>query len=224
MYFGGICAGGFGTRFGGDIPKQYLTLKGKPVILYSVEEMLKSGKIEKVFAAVSKDYIQYCKELFKNYKSQVEVIEGGADRSETVALLAEKALQTGGENDILITHDAARPLVTSDTFLKCALAAEEYGVSGTAIAATDTVLQCRDGFVAAAPNRKEMFLAQTPQCFKLGLFKEVWQSLSEKEKHSATDVCGMFFRAGKKVKIVEGEIRGQKITLKEDIKRLEDFM
>lgn len=218
MYFGAICAAGKGTRFGGDIPKQYILLKGKPVIAYSVQEMLKCPQIEKIFVAVSVDYIGYCKGLFPD--SRVEVIGGGASRSETVAIMAEKALEIGSENDIMITHDAARPLVSKETFILCAEAAKEYGVSGTAVPAADTVLQCRDGFVYAAPTRNEMFLAQTPQCFKLGLFKEVWDNISEEEKQKATDACGMFFRAGKQVRIVEGEQKGIKITARQDLLKL----
>lgn len=218
MYFGGICAAGKGTRFGGDIPKQFVLLRGKPVVAYSVEEMLKCPQIGKIFVAVSADYIDYCKKLFND--SRVEVTEGGKNRSETVAIMAKKALSIGGCDDIMITHDAARPLVSSETFTRCARAAEEYGASGTAVPATDTVLQCREGFIYAAPPREEMFLAQTPQCFKLGLFKEVWESISEEEKHSATDACGMFFRAGKRVRIVEGEKSALKITVEEDLNRL----
>ncbi|HBH96023.1 MAG TPA: hypothetical protein DDX91_09730 [Ruminococcaceae bacterium] len=218
MYFGGICAAGKGTRFGGDTPKQFVLLKGKPLIAYSVEEMLKCPQIEKIFVAVSPDYIDYCKKLFAD--GRVEVTEGGESRSQTVAAMAERALRTGGGEDIMITHDAARPLVSAEAFISCAKAAEQYGASGAALPATDTVLQCRDGFVCAAPLRSEMFLAQTPQCFKLGLFREVWSLISPEEREAATDVCGMFFRAGKKVKIVEGEKSGVKVTVEEDLNRL----
>ena len=219
MYFGGICAAGKGTRFGGDTPKQFVLLKGKPVIAYSVEEMLKCPQIEKIFVAVSPDYTDYCKELFSD--SRVEVMQGGASRSQTVAAMAEKALSRGSCDDIMITHDAARPLVSAKTFISCARAAELHGASGAALSATDTVLQCRDGFIYAAPPRSEMFLAQTPQCFRLGLFKEVWSAIPQEERETATDVCGMFFRAGKKVKIVEGEQSGVKITVEEDFSRLD---
>lgn len=218
MYFGGICAAGKGIRFGGDTPKQFLLLKGKPIVAYSVEEMLKCPQIGKIFVAVSKEYIDLCQGLFAD--SRVEVVEGGENRSDTVAVMAERALSMGSFDDIMITHDAARPLVSKETFLRCAEAAKEHGASGTAIPATDTVLQCRDGFIYAAPPREEMFLAQTPQCFKLGLFKEVWEAISEEEKNSATDACGMFFRAGRKVRIVEGENSALKITVEEDFDRL----
>lgn len=221
MFFAGICAGGSGTRFGGTLPKQFNELNGKPVIAYSVEELLKWEELRRIFIAVPKEYIDYCKRLFPS--SRITVIEGGALRSETVALLAEAALREpdadGG--DVLLTHDAARPFVGSETMKRCAEAAEEYGVSGTAVRAVDTVLRCRNGFVTEAPPRDEMRLAQTPQCFRLGLFKEIWGSMTEREKEAATDVCGMFFRKGFKVRIVEGEESGGKITVRGDLEELE---
>lgn len=220
MFFAGICAGGSGTRFGGTLPKQFVELNGKPVIAYSVEELLKWEELKRIFIAVSREYADYCRELFLS--PRITVIEGGALRSETVALLAEAAMKqpdATGE-DVMLTHDAARPFVGPETMKRCASAAEKYGVSGTAIRAVDTVLRCKDGFVTEAPPREEMWLAQTPQCFKLGLFKEVWSTMTEQEKEAATDVCGMFFRKGFKVRIVEGEKEGGKITVREDLEKL----
>lgn len=220
MFFAGICAGGSGTRFGGTVPKQFTELNGKPVIAYSVEELLKWEELKHIFIAVSKEYTEYCRGIFAS--PRITVIEGGRLRSETVALLAEAAIGEcdADKDDVLLTHDAARPLVSLDTMKRCAAAAAEYGVSGTAVRAVDTVLRCRDGFVTEAPPREEMWLAQTPQCFKLGLFKEVWGTMTEEEKEAATDVCGMFFRKGIRVKIVEGEKNGCKITVKEDLEKL----
>ena len=221
MLFAGICAGGKGERFGGDTPKQFLQLRGKPVIMHSVEAFLQCGEIGCVFAAVSEEWIERCREMFAQY-DRVAVVQGGSDRGETVARLVEAAFAEGGsDNDVIATHDAARPFVSPDVIRRCAAAAEKFGVGGTALAASDTVLQCVDGIVTAAPPRSEMFLAQTPQCFKLGLFREVWGRLPEEEKKAATDVCGMFFRAGVEVRIVEGARECFKITTEEDMRRAE---
>lgn len=222
MFFGGICAGGSGTRTGLAVPKQFLEINKKPIIAYSVEAMLKWDKISKVIVAVNGDYLDFCEKLFPN--NRVKVIEGGKTRGDTVAILAEKALELGSEEDILITHDAARPFVSLETIKKSAEAAEKYGVSGAVVPASDTVLQIKEGFVFSAPGREEMFLAQTPQCFKLGLFFKVWDSLSEEEKVIVTDACGMFFRRGVTVKAVEGERECFKITYEEDLERAEEIL
>lgn len=220
MVYAGICASGNGTRFGGALPKQFVELNGKPVIAYSVEELLKWEELKRIYIAVSREYADYCGELFSD--PRIRVIEGGEIRSETVALLAEAAMRepNAHENDVMLTHDAVRPFVGLETMKRCARAAEIYGVSGTAIAAVDTVLRCKDGFVTEAPPREEMLLAQTPQCFRLGMFKEAWGTMTKQEREAATDVCGMFYRKGFRVRIVEGEKQGGKITVKEDLEGL----
>ena len=223
MVFAGICAGGKGQRLGGDVPKQFLQLKGKPVIMHSVEAFLQCARAERIFVAVGAEWLEHCRELFAQYDS-VDVIRGGDDRGKTVEKLVEAAFAAGGsDDDIIATHDAARPFIAPEVIERCAAAAEEYGVSGTAVPAADTVLQCRGGVIVAAPARSEMFLAQTPQCFRLGLFRKVWSGLSDSEKAAATDVCGMFYRAGVNVKIIEGGERCFKITTEDDVKRAEQM-
>lgn len=222
MIFAGICAGGSGTRIGGEIPKQYLLLKGKPIISYSVEAFLKCEKIGKILIAVSRDRIDYCKALFPNEK--IQVIEGGETRNQTMAILAKKALEIGTESDILITHDAARPFVTERAIKESAEGAKEYGGTTAAVPASDTVLQCEGGLLKFAPPREEMYLAQTPQAFKIGLFLSIWESLDEKEKNSATDLCGIFSKRNAPVKITEGDRCCFKITYKEDLERAEQYL
>lgn len=222
MIFGGICAGGSGTRIGGETPKQFLMLKNKPVICYSAETVLKWDKLDKLFIAVSKDYIDYCKTLFRD--KRVEIIEGGETRNDTLVLLAKKSLETGSPEDILITHDAARPFVTADTIINTAEAAKEHGAASACIPASDTVLRCENGFLKSAPTRKEMYLAQTPQAFKIGLFLDIWNSLSEEEKAIATDICGIFGKRSAPVKMTEGSINCFKITYREDLERAEMFL
>ena len=193
------------------------------MIMHSVEAFLRWGKAERIFVAVSGEWLEHCRELFAQYDG-ITVILGGEDRSGTVERLTEAAFAAGGDgNDILAAHDAARPFVSAAVIERCVRAAEEYGVSGAALPATDTVLQCAEGFVASAPPRSEMFLAQTPQCFKLGLFREVWERLPEEDRRAATDVCGMFCRAGVTVRIVEGSGECFKITAAEDLKRAEQM-
>ncbi len=226
MVFAGICAGGIGTRFErreGEPLKQFSELNGKPLIAYSAEELLKWKELKRIFIAVPEDSIAFCRKICPD--ERISVIKGGSERSETVALLVEAAIRecNAKDDDIMLTHDAARPFVTLETMKRCANAAEEYGVSGTGVKAVDTVLRCRDGFIVDAPPRSEMYLAQTPQCFRLGLFKDVWGEMTEEEKKAATDVCGMFYRKGIRVRIVEGEERGIKITTKSDLEKIKNL-
>ncbi len=222
MIFAGICAGGSGTRIGGEIPKQFLLLKGKPIISYSVEAFLKCEETDKILIAVSRDRMEYCKALFPDKK--IEVIEGGKTRNDTMAILAKKALEQGKPTDILITHDAARPFVTEKAIRLAVEGVREYGAATAATPASDTVLQCKGGLLEFAPPREEMYLAQTPQAFKIGLFLSIWNSLNEKEKKSATDLCGIFSKRNAPVKITEGDRCCFKITYKEDLERAENYL
>jgi len=191
------------------------------MISYSVETFLRCERIEKVFVAVSEEFISRCEALFRD--PRVKVIKGGETRGDTVAKLVKECEKCGAAyEDVLATHDAARPFVKLDAVENAIEAARVYGASGTALPATDTVLKCRNGFVTAAPSRSEMFLAQTPQCFKIGVFNEAWEKLSEEEKALSTDVCGMLCRAGVTVKIVEGSKECFKITFEEDMERAEE--
>lgn len=220
MVFGGICAAGSGSRVGGEVPKQFLPIKGKPMLMYSVEAFLRVSGIERIYVAVSENWAEYCEKLFADEK-RVFVISGGANRAETVERIVNAVVENGGDEDIIATHDAARPFVSCELIRRCVKAAEEYGVSGASVAATDTVLRCEGGFITGAPPREEMFLAQTPQCFKVGIFRKVWNNLSEEDKAKATDVCGMMFRAGVRVRIVEGEKGCFKITTAEELEMAE---
>lgn len=221
MVFAGICAGGKGERFGGNVPKQFLPLKGRPVIMHSVERFLQYGRCDRIFVAVSVEWVEHCRELFADYDG-ITVIVGGGDRGKTVERLVEAAYAKGGsDGDVIATHDAARPFVGVEVIERCVAAAEEYGVSGAVVPARDTVLQCRDGLVTAAPDRSEMVLAQTPQCFRMGEFRRVWSGLSGEERERCTDVCGMFYRAGVRVRVVEGAEECFKITAAEDLRRAE---
>ncbi len=232
MIFGGICAGGKGTRLNAersakfcadgysDIPKQFLLLGGKPIIAYSAESFLLCEEIGIIFAAVSDEFLDHCAGLFRD--PRIKVIKGGGTRAETVAVLAAACKEYGGtDEDILVTHDAARPFVSTEIIRRSIEAAKEHGACGTALPASDTVLRCHNGFAVEAPLRSEMFLAQTPQSFKLGLFNRVWSVLSEKERKEATDVCGMLCRAGINVRIIEGEKNCFKITFGEDLEKAE---
>ncbi len=221
MVFGGICAAGSGSRVGGEVPKQFLPIKGKPMLMYSVEAFLRVSGIERIYVAVNESWVEYCEKLFADEK-RVCVISGGANRAETVEKIVNAVVENGGgDDDIIATHDAARPFVSCELIQRCVKAADKYGVSGAAIAATDTVLRCEGGFITEAPPREKMFLAQTPQCFKVGVFRKVWDSLSEEEKAKATDVCGMMFRAGVSVRIVEGEKNCFKVTTAEELEMAE---
>lgn len=224
MNFAGILAGGKGTRMGKtDLPKQFLMLGEKPIIIHTIEQFLISPLIEAVIVAVPANWVGYTQDIVEKYckDEKIHIIQGGADRNGTVMnicqYISEKFDCT--ENDIVVTHDAVRPFVTQriikDNVEMCA----QYGATDTVIPATDTIVESKDGNVISnIPVRKEMYQGQTPQSFKLNEFIKINNELTEEEKKILTDAAKVYVLKQKNVGLVMGETYNMKITTKYDLK------
>lgn len=224
MNFAGILAGGMGTRMGRtDLPKQFLMLGEKPIIIHTIEQFLISPLIEAVIVAVPANWVGYTQDIVEKYckDEKIHIIQGGADRNGTVMnicqYISEKFDCT--ENDIVVTHDAVRPFVTQriikDNVEMCA----QYGATDTVIPATDTIVESKDGNVISnIPVRKEMYQGQTPQSFKLNEFIKINNELTEEEKKILTDAAKVYVLKQKNVGLVMGETYNMKITTKYDLK------
>lgn len=224
MNFAGILAGGMGTRMGRtDLPKQFLMLGEKPIIIHTIEQFLISPLIEAVIVAVPANWVGYTQDIVEKYckDEKIHIIQGGADRNGTVMnicqYISEKFDCT--ENDIVVTHDAVRPFVTQriikDNVEMCA----QYGATDTVILATDTIVESKDGNVISnIPVRKEMYQGQTPQSFKLNEFIKINNELTEEEKKILTDAAKVYVLKQKNVGLVMGETYNMKITTKYDLK------
>lgn len=213
-----IVAGGKGTRMGGDLPKQFLMLSGKPVLIRTIEAFLNHKEIDGVIVGMNGDWLEYGEQMLQRYFSpgdRVFITTGGASRQETLDLLVQKAVKLYQltEEDFLVTHDAVRPFVSERLISESIEAAKEYGVSGTYISASDTIVVSADGHsVSEMPSRTRMYQAQTPQTFRLGTYQEVWDSLTQKELEEVTDACKLFYLRGIPVKMVQGDVQNIKIT------------
>ena len=217
MIYAAILAGGTGTRMGGERPKQFLPINGVPVIVRSVRAFLHSGIVfGGIYVAAAADYIEYTQSLLDSSfgEGRVIVVEGGADRSGSIMKVIEAVLQNGGtDEDILITHDAARPFVSADIICRNVEDTAQAGCAGTAITAVDTIFRSERGeMINEMPPRSEMYQMQTPQGFGIGLYLGCYNALSEQEKAEVTDACGVFIRAGRPVRITQGDNYNIKIT------------
>lgn len=223
MIFAGIVAGGTGTRMGADMPKQFLKIGGKPIIIHTISKFLKVNRIEKIYVGVHGDWLEYCSGLIENYgldKNRLSVISGGADRNSTVFNIIDAIVGDYGENrdDIILTHDAVRPFVTEKVIADNIDKALKYDACGTYIHAVDTIICSKDGnTVNGTPTRKEMFQAQTPQSFNISKLKAAYSAVSDDKKSTLTDTCSIFTSQGLPVNIVEGDTMNMKITTKTDL-------
>lgn len=224
MNFAGILAGGMGTRMGKtDLPKQFLMLGDKPIIIHTVEQFIIAEKIDQIVIAVPENWINYTKDIIDKYckDDRIHVIQGGKSRNETVLNVCKyiKENYEVTENDVVVTHDAVRPFITqriiNDNIERC----KEYGAADTVIPATDTIVEAKDNTVISnIPIRDMMYQGQTPQSFNIIKFMEVSNKLTEEEKEILTDACKIYVLKNQKVGLVMGELYNMKITTMYDLK------
>lgn len=222
--FAAILAGGVGTRMqSAEKPKQFLEVGGKPIIIHTIEKFISIENFTKILVLTPEDWVDYTRDLIENYMgtdSGVLVLPGGADRNETLmcALAYIEEHYKVDADTILVTHDAVRPFVTERIIRENMEAAGLYGACGTAIPATDTIVQSRDGkYMNSIPDRSCMYQQQTPQSFRVTLLKETYALLNEEERKSLTDACKILVLKGVPVYMVMGDSCNIKITYPEDL-------
>ena len=210
MVYAVILAGGIGSRMGGDKPKQYLTVKDKPIIVYTIEKFFAVPQFEKIIVLCPKQWVEHTKNLIDKHiapaSNKIAVIEGGDTRNETI-------------DTIIVTHDSVRPFVTNRIIEENIEFAKQYGACDTVVPATDTIVESADNeIISSIPDRSKMYQGQTPQSFNALKLKNIYNSLTADEKDILTDAAKIFVIKGEKVALVQGETYNMKITYPYDLK------
>lgn len=210
-----ILASGKGTRFGKETPKQFIEVNGLPLIIYTLSAFEKCNAIDEIVVVTSNEFIPLI-ESYKdkyNIKKLTKVVLGGETRQMS-SYNGLKALNAK-DDDIVLIHDAARPLVNERIILDNIKACESADAVVTAIQVTDTTISKSDtNNIKGVIDRNSIVSVQTPQTFKYKLIKEA----HEKAKDStATDDAQLVYKLGKTVQIVEGDKKNIKITTQEDM-------
>ncbi len=205
-----IVAAGAGRRAGGDTPKQWRSLGGRPVVLWSVEALRAAGA-EQVIVVVSAEDREHAAALF-GHLPRVEVALGGMERIDSVrAGLA--AVST--EAEAVLIHDAARPFLTGDHVRALLAALETAEGALPALAVSDTLKRAgEDGVVSATAERTGLWRAQTPQAFRRGVLEEAYAAWPPGEV--PTDDAAVVERAGGRVRLTPGDPLLMKLTYPED--------
>ena len=224
MIYAGILAGGIGKRMGKtELPKQFLTITEKPIIINTLEQFVINSNVDKVIVAVPENWLNYTVDLIKEYKysDKIEITCGGKDRNDTIMQICKYIEEKFGikDDDIIITHDAVRPFLTQRIINDNIEACKQYGATDTVIQATDTIVESVDKeLISNIPNREYMYQGQTPQSFKIKELMNIYNELTEDEKNILTDACKIYAIKNKNVKLVKGEIYNIKITTQYDLK------
>jgi 2-C-methyl-D-erythritol 4-phosphate cytidylyltransferase / 2-C-methyl-D-erythritol 2,4-cyclodiphosphate synthase len=208
-----LAAGGRGLRFGGGVPKQLLSIAGRPILERSVMAFVDHPDIDELIVALPADLLDQPPGYLTASAKPIRVVAGGARRQDSVSnafrLVEERA-------EVVVIHDAARPLVSARLISRTVAAAAQSGAALAAIPSRDTVKRTSsEGFILETLAREEILLAQTPQAFRrevlaaaLAVGEDGWD---------ATDEATLAEHAGYRVQIVEGEPTNIKITTPEDL-------
>jgi len=225
MTIGAILAGGIGSRMGNSaMPKQYLQVGTRPIIVHTVEKFLAHPQVEHVVVLTPRSWLGFTQDSLNEHLPRnhgVAVIEGGETRNDTLRCALDWAAAQFGtaEDHIIVTHDAVRPFVTHRIISDNIAAARKHGACDTVIPATDTIVRSDDGaFISMIPPRKSMFQGQTPQSFRCNKLREIMNSLLPEEEAVLTDACGIFALRREPVALVQGEVHNIKITWPYDLK------
>ncbi len=225
MIFAAIVAGGVGSRMNiSDMPKQFLPLGNRPIIIHTLEKFLMCSRFDKIYIGVHPDWVSHMEDLINKYNidsENIELVNGGTDRNSTIQNIINAIETKYGEDEsnIIVTHDSVRPFVTLKMIEENIDTAIKYGACDTAVAAVDTIVVSEDGNeISSIPQRKLMYQGQTPQSFKISLLKNLYNDLSNEEKELLTDACKICVVRDVPVKIVKGDVSNLKITTVSDYK------
>ncbi len=209
-----IAAGGTGSRFGSDIPKQFIEANGIPVISHTISKFQNSDYISEIVIVAHKDYLVYCNDIVKSFgfSKVTSIIEGGNSRQQSVS----KGLKQLNSEYVLI-HDAARPLVKTEDIDKCCRALYECEACALGSKVTDTLKLSKDGeYISHTVDRSNLWAIETPQCFKKDVIIRCHKN-AVFENFSATDDCMLAEKYGVKIKIIQSDSNNLKITNYKDL-------
>lgn len=224
-------AAGIGTRMAAGshaaAPKQFLSIGGLPVLVRSVKAFLEVQRVDAVCVAVRATERDRVTQQIEEHGlgTRVHVVEGGDSRQESVGK-ALAALESSAE-DIVLVHDAVRPLIDAATIERTIDAVERHGAAIVGLPAVDTIKQvertAEGAIITATIPRERVVLAQTPQGARVGLLRQAFAE-AEADGFAGTDEASLLERAGMEVAVVPGSAKNFKITQPGDIELAEFYL
>ncbi len=212
-----IFAGGIGKRMNSKaLPKQFLKLYGKEIIIYTLEHFENHKEIDAIVVACVEEWIPFLNELINKYrmKKVKKVVSGGKTGQESIyyGLKAAKSI-AGNEKSIVLIHDGVRPLINRKLISDCIRSTKERGNAITAVPAIETII-CSENksTVSKMIDRSECMLARAPQCFFLDEILENHKRAIQEKKIDFIDSASMMLYYGSELYLVEGPVENIKIT------------
>ena len=222
-----ILAGGVGSRMGVDRPKQFLMVQDKPIISYCLDIFQNHDEIDSVVVVVSEQWQDFVEEYAAKYG--VTKIKGYAPAGKSRQHSIYNGLKCIDKNvpdtDIVIVHDAARPLVSDQIISDCIKGATDYDGAMPVISVKDTVYQSKDGEeIGCLLKRSELFAGQAPESFKFRKYFDIHNQVTDEEIGATAGSSEIAYRHGMEIRMVKGSERNLKITTIEDLETFETIL
>lgn len=225
-----VFAGGVGRRFNNnDIPKQFVQIYHKPVIIHTLEIFERHPDIDKIYISILPSHREYLNKLLKefNITKVCGLVNGGETGQDSIYNALEYASKENPADSVVLIHDGVRPIVSKDVITENIKCVRTNGNAITCTACTETVLLSEDGLTPkAVPFRKNTYTAQAPQSFYLNEILEAHNIIRKRpEKYTdMIDSCTIYNYLGKKTFMVKGNTGNIKITNPEDVFILEALL
>lgn len=206
---------------GGQTPKQFLPLCGKPVILHTLEKFQASPAIDEIILVLPEDRVDFMKERRSDFPKLRKCVVGGFTRQDSTH---EGFKSIEGNPEVVIVHDVARPLLSLETIRDCVETARQDGACLAACPASDTIKECdASKKVLRTHPRENIFLAQTPQAARYELLKKALEKAYQ-EGFQGTDEASLLERIGQTVRVVPSPSSNLKLTHPSDFVFAEALM
>lgn len=222
-----ILAGGVGRRMGGAMPKQFLSMNDKPIIIHTLENFQRNEAIDAILVVCVEDWIEHLKEILEEYRvSKVKWVVAGGESSHDstrngVFFLKDKL----SDEDQVVIHDANRPILPQAAIDEMIRVSHEKGNASLAIPCHETVLFTADGKSGEQElDRKSIMRVQTPQAYNYKLVRELYEQAERDGKHDFIYADLVAIHYGKRVYFSKGFSSNIKITRKEDIPLCKSLM
>lgn len=215
-----ILAGGVGKRMGEDLPKQFIEVDGKPLIVYSIENFQRNPHIEKILVVCVKDWIEHLQSLIKNYNltKVCWITEGGSTGHDSIRNGIFYLRDKIEPNDYVVIHDAVRPVLPQKALDEVLRVAHENGNASSSIACHPPIVYT-DDFKSGIKDvdREHVMLTASPQAYRYSLALKCYEKAESDNKHDFTFTSSLLIYYGERVFFAKGTTNNIKITQKEDL-------
>ncbi len=212
-----VPAAGSGSRIGGSVKKQFLPLRGKPILVHTLQRFEHCPDVDEIAVAVPEESIVETEKLVSHFRLHKvhRVLVGGKKRQDSVSYALSKLVLK--DSDIVVVHDGVRPFIEPKRISLLIKACREFDAAVLAVQPKDTIRRSSGGgFFDQTLDRSALWLVQTPQAFKAGILLNAFER-AKKERFYSTDEAALVERLGIKVRIIEGNYDNIKITTDEDL-------